>query len=182
MVMGVFVANLHDDRQRIFTALERWEKPIYLVLLILAGALLRFPTPWIVPLAIAYAGLRAGAKVLGAGAMGAVVHLPFATPRRLGLGLVPQGGISLAMAISVLLTYGGLELNGLSAVELFFGVVVLGVVLSELVGPFFTTHVLRRAGEISPRVERALEEGDEERAQEEALRHVGPSDGEEEGP
>ncbi len=176
MVMGAFVANLHDDRQRIFAALERWEKPIYLVLLLVAGAFLRFPTLWILPLAILYAGMRTVGKVAGATSMAGVISLSFPTPRLLGLGLIPQGGISLAMAISVLLTYGELELSGFRAVELFFGIVVVGVVISELVGPFFTFRVLRGAGEISPRVERALEEGDEERAQEEALRHVGPAE------
>ena len=35
-------------------------------------------------------------------------------------------------------------------------VVVLGVILSELTGPFFTRNILQRAGEISPRVEEAL--------------------------
>ena len=50
-------------------------------------------------------------------------------------------------------------------------VIAFGVLASELAGPFFTTRVLRRAGEISPRGERALEEGDEEWAQEEAIRH-----------
>jgi len=172
MVMGALVANLHADRHRIFAALEKWEKPIYLVLLLLAGALLEFPTVWILPLALAYAGIRGVAKVVGAGTMAQLVRLPFSPPRRIGLGLIPQGGISLAMAISVLLAYQDMVPGAGTRVETFFAVVVLGVVVSELVGPFFTTHVLRRAGEISPRVEEALEEGDAERAQEEAIRDM----------
>jgi len=54
--------------------------------------------------------------------------------------------------------------------------VVLGVVATELTGPFFTTAILRRAGEISARVEKALAEGDDQRAQEEAIRHGAPPD------
>lgn len=185
VVMGAVVANLHPDRQRVFSVLEQWEKPIYLVLLLLAGSLLSFPTLWILPLAALYVGLRVVAKVGSSAAVVRTVSLPFDIPKRFGLGLLPQGGISLAMAVSVVLTYQGLEVEGYPAVEIFFGVVVLGVVVSELVGPFFTTHVLRRAGEISPGVEEALEHGDERKAKEEAIRHPAPSasdDGGEEEP
>ena len=53
-----------------------------------------------------------------------------------------------------------------------FSVVVLGVVLSELVGPMLTTETLRRAGEISTGVEKALALGDDDRARAEAARHT----------
>lgn len=171
VVLGAVVANLSPERQRVFMVLERWEKPLYLVFLLLAGAYLQFPTPWVFVLAVGYAVVRGLGKVVGSAAMLRVVRLPFATPNRIGYGLIPQGGIALAMAVSGMLTYSGLEVTGVDAVDLLFAVLVLGVVASELSGPFFTTRVLRRAGEISPRVERALEEGDEEWAQEEAMRH-----------
>ncbi|MFC1576019.1 cation:proton antiporter, partial [Gemmatimonadota bacterium] len=153
VTMGAVVANLSPDPQRVFHVLQEWEKPIYVVFLILAGALLNFPTLWVIPMALAYALLRGGGKVLGNLVMVRVVPLPFPTPKRFGLGLLPQGGISLAMAISGVLTYAGLGLGGVAAVDLLFSVVVLGVILSELTGPFFTRNILVRAGEISPRVE-----------------------------
>lgn len=171
VVLGAVVANLSPERQRIFVVLERWEKPVYLVLLLLAGAYLQFTTPWVVALAVGYAVFRGLGKVVGSAVMLRVVRLPFATPDRVGYGLIPQGGIALAMAVSGMLTYSGLQVRGVDAVELLFAVLVLGVVASELSGPFLTTRVLRRAGEISPAVERALDEGDEKGAQEEAIRH-----------
>lgn len=171
------VANLNPDRQRVFSVLEQWEKPIYLVLLLLAGSLLSFPTLWILPLAALYLVLRVVAKVGSSAVVARTIALPFDVPKRFGLGLLPQGGISLAMAVSVVLTYQGLDLGAYAAVEIFFGVVVLGVVGSELIGPPFTTHVLRRTGEISPEVEEALEHGDEKKAKEEAIRHATPSAG-----
>jgi len=175
-VMGVVVANLHADRQRIFSVLHDWEKPIYVVLLILAGALLRFPTIWILPLVAFYVVARTLGKVVGSAGALSITTLRFPVPRRLGLGLIPQGGISLAMAVSMVLTYEGLAVGGYSAADLFFAVVVGGVVVSELTGPFFVTQVLRRAGEISPSVEQALEEGDDRKAKEEAIRHAVPGD------
>jgi hypothetical protein len=176
VIMGALVANLSADPQRIFAVLQRWEKPVYVVLLLLAGALLDFPTLWIVPLAIGYVAIRGGAKIVGSAAASRTVRLDFPVPKRIGLGLMPQGGISLAMAISGVLTYAGLSAGPLDAVETLFGIVVLGVVVSELTGPFFTTAILRRAGEISPRVEKALADGDDQRAQEEAIRHGAPPD------
>ncbi len=55
--------------------------------------------------------------------------------------------------------------------RLLFGAVVIGVVISELTGPFFAVRVLRGAGEISPAVEEALAAGEEEEAQAAAIRH-----------
>lgn len=156
VVMGIVVANFSPDPQRVFRVLHDWEKPIYVVFLLLAGALLDFSTPWIPVLALGYAVLRGGGKVLGNMAMVRILPLEITPPRRFGLGLIPQGGISLAMAISGVLTYGGLVLNGQDAANLLFAVVVLGVLLSELSGPFFTLNILQRAGEISPKMEAAL--------------------------
>jgi NhaP-type Na+/H+ or K+/H+ antiporter len=186
MVLGAVVANLapERDRTRIYRTLGQWEKPVYVILLMLAGAYLSFPTWWVAPLALGYALLRAIGKVLGMAILLGLVRLPFPVPRRTGLGLIPQGGISLAMALSLRLTLrpGGLQVGEVDAVDVLFAVIVLGVVLSELVGPFLTVQVLRRAGEISPRVERAIQEGDESRATAEAMRHHEPATTPGEGP
>ena len=172
VIMGAVVANLVPDPRRVLRVMARWEKPAYVILLILAGALVRFPTPWIIPLALVYAACRGGAKVAGATTMVRLGTLPFPTPRYLGLGLIPQGGIALAMALSALLTFYGLEIGGVDMSQVLFSVVVLGVALSELVGPVLTTDTLRRAGEISSLVEKALALGDDESARAEAARHT----------
>jgi hypothetical protein len=173
LTMGAVVANYGADRQRVFTLLQKWEKPVYLTFLLLAGALLRTPTPTVVLLALGYAVLRALAKGL-AGAVVSTLPVGFPVPRRLGLGLIPQGGISLAMAVSGVLLYPELQLAGRGAEALLFTVIVIGVMLSELTGPLLTVQLLRRAGEISPQVEEALAEGDERRAEREAIRHSSP--------
>ena len=152
MVLGALVANLSADRQRIFRLLQGWEQPVYLLFLLLGGAFLQFSTIWILPLALAYAVMRAVGKVGGTLVATRTIPAGFPTPKRMGEGLVTQGGMSVAMALSAVLTYQGLGADGTSE-ELIFAVVVLGVVLSDLAGPLLTTDVLRRAGEISPRVE-----------------------------
>lgn len=175
VTMGAVVANTGRDRHRVFALLQKWEKPVYLTFLLLAGALMRTPTLAVVALALGYAVLRAIAKVGAMALTMAVVPVGFSTPRRLGLGLVPQGGISLAMAVSGVLMYPGLQVRGSAAEPLLFTVIVIGVMLSELTGPLLIVQVLRRAGDISPQAEQALAEGDERRAEREAIRHTTPS-------
>ena len=171
VIMGALVANLARSRQRVFAVLQRWEKPVYVTFLLLAGALLQFPTWWVFPLAVAYALLRFSCKAIAAAVMVSLLPFDFDVPKRLGLGLTPQGGISLAMAVSGVLVYPDLQIRGLDAEATLFAVIVMGVMLSELAGPFSTIRLLRRAGEISPQVEQALAEGDARRARLEAVRH-----------
>ena len=176
LVMGAVVGNLGQDSTRVFRLLERWEKPVYLSFLLLAGALLQPPTLLLVGLAVGYALLRALAKGLGAGVMAVAVPASFPVPKRLGFGLIPQGGISLAMAVSGVLMYADLQVGGADAEAALFTIIVIGVLLSELAGPFLTINLLRRAGELSPDVEKALARGDTRSAERQAVRTAHGSD------
>jgi len=173
LTMGAVVANFGRSRHRVFALLQKWEKPVYLTFLLLAGALLRTPTLAVVALALAYALLRALSKGV-AGAVVSTLPVGFAVPRRFGLGLIPQGGISLAMAVSGVLMYPQLRVAGSGAETALFTIIVIGVMISELTGPLFTVQLLRRAGEISPQVEEAIAVGDERRAEREAIRRTTP--------
>lgn len=154
MTAGVVIANLSPSRRRVFRILQAWEKPVYVILLILAGALLRFPTWWILPLAAGYVLLRMAAKLAGGWLAVRVTPHGFQPPATLGLGLVPQGGISLAMVISITLTYGALERGGIPLVDVLFSTVVLAVTASELIGPLLARGLFRRVGELAPRSDR----------------------------
>jgi Kef-type K+ transport system membrane component KefB len=152
MIAGVVIGNLSPLRRRAYAALSQWEQPIYIMLLVLAGALLHFSSWWIVPLVAAYAGGRLLAKWVGglvatrAGPRG----LPL--PASFGLALTPQGGVSLAMAISFVLVYVPLGPELEAAVDVFFATVVIAVGISDLIGPFLVRGVLERAGELDRRL------------------------------
>ena len=133
-----------------------------------------FPSPWS---GLIGAAIPAGAVgVLGTSlsgidaAMAVAVQARFPVPKRLGFGLIPQGGISLAMAVSGVLMYADLQVGGADAEAALFTLIVMGVLLSELVGPFLTINLLRRAGELSPDVEKALARGDTRSAERQAVR------------
>lgn len=170
-LVGAVLGNLSPLRRRVYAVLEAWEKPIYVVLLILAGALLTFETWLIVPATVLYFLLRLGSKLAGGWITARTVPTDFRVPGSIGLGLISQGGISVAMVISAALTYGLLRRPADAAIDLLFSTVVLGVVVSELAGPFLSRSLLRRLGEVKPRVEKALAEGREPDAAEVFDRH-----------
>jgi Sodium/hydrogen exchanger family len=149
-IMGVVVANLIPSTQRIQVVLTRWEKPVYVTFLLLAGVLLEAPTWLVFPMAAGYVLLRFVAKAASASLLCRLVRFDFDVPKRLGLGLVPQGGVAIAMAVSATLMYTDVRVRGLDAEAVLFAVVVMGVALSELAGPVLTLGVLRRAGELRP--------------------------------
>lgn len=151
MLTGAVIGNLSPMRRRVYVALSAWEKPIYIVLLVLAGASLRFQTWWIAPLAAVYVAGRLLAKWVGG--LVAVRTRPggLDLPGRFGLALTPQGGISLAIAISFLLIYVPEAQDAATALNVFFAIVVLAVGISDLLGPFLVRNVLERAGELHRR-------------------------------
>ncbi len=152
MIAGAVIANLSPMSRRVYTALSAWEKPVYIMMLVIAGALLRFSSWLILPLVAVYVAGRILAK-WAAGLVAGRLRLPeLDLPASFGLALTPQGGLSLAIAISFLLIYvpGAPELT--AATEIFFATVVIAVGISNLIGPFLVRAVLERAGEIDRQV------------------------------
>ena len=160
-ITGMLIGNLSPSRRRVYSVLHAWEKPIYVILLILAGALISISYWIVLPLAAGYFVLRGAAKLAGCALGGLVVPLPTRVPRSAGIGLIPQGGISLAMALSAALTYGTMGPAESAVIRIAFTTVVIAVAVSELIGPFLTRDLLRQAGEITPTAETALAEAAE---------------------
>ncbi len=77
----------------------------------------------------------------------------FEVPPTFGLALAPQGGLSLAMAISFVLIYDPSGPGPGAAVDVFFATVVIAVGLTDLMGPFLVRDTLERAGEVDRTVE-----------------------------
>jgi Kef-type K+ transport system membrane component KefB len=152
MIAGVVVGNLSPMRRRVYTALSEWEQPIYIIMLVLAGALLDFSSWWILPLVAAYVGLRILGKWMGGLLASKLRPRRMTLPGTFGLALTPQGGISLAMAISFVLIYNQTGPGPSTAVSVFFATVVIAVGISDLIGPFLVRAVLERAGELDRRL------------------------------
>lgn len=141
-IMGMLLANLPGSKDRIFRLLVALEKPFYIVFLVLAGAVWRPGSAWALPLALLYVGLRLLGK-LGGGFLAARANpADEPVPGKLGLGLVAQGGMAIAMVMNYY------QLNSSPLTDVVVTIVVVGVILNELAGPPLAMGVLRSAGEI----------------------------------
>jgi len=143
MIVGITVANLPGSNSRIFPMLSSIEKPLYVIFLVLAGAI------WhpggltkALPLVALYLLSRFAGKIAGGYLASAASGLVPRPPSLLGAGLVSQGGIVIAMVMSFYQLGGGPE------TEIITSVVIIGVIFNELVAPGLAARLLRRAGEV----------------------------------
>lgn len=131
IVAGAVIANFSAHKRRVMATLVAWERPVYQILLILAGTLLAAPTPVAVFATVVFALWRLGAKYLGGRAATALLALPN-VPANVGVGLVAQGGFTIAIAVNYVLAYRSLAPE---AVDIVFTTIVALVALSEVLSP-----------------------------------------------
>ena len=141
-IMGLVVANLPGSKNRIFSLLGRLEKPFYIVFLILAGAIWRPGSAWALPLAALYLGLRLFGKTAGGVLAARAAPEGSRPPRVVGLGLISQGGIAIAMVMNYY------QLSSAAVTDVVVTTVLVAVILNELASPSLAKAVLSRAGEI----------------------------------
>ncbi|MFW5975523.1 MAG: hypothetical protein ACOCP6_02060 [Desulfosalsimonas sp.] len=138
--MGVCLVNLTMEKEKIFHLLASIEKPVYLVLLIFLGASWHLPDFWIAVPALAYFIVRLAGKI--AGGMSAVRLLPALRrgfPGLLGLGLVEQGGLAVAILFDFQQRFSGPE------VSYVVGFALAAIVFAQLAGPYCAVLVLKRS-------------------------------------
>ena len=100
LILGFILANsgsAHRDVTRLLLATER---PVYLALLIFAGAAWRPTSPELLFIAPLFVVIRLIARFTGGYAAGGLVAPPGLRTPRLGMALLAQGGIAVALAIN----------------------------------------------------------------------------------
>ena len=100
LILGFILANsgsAHRDVTRLLLATER---PVYLALLIFAGAAWRPTSPELLFIAPLFVVIRLIARFTGGYAAGGLVAPPELRTPRLGRALLAQGGIAVALAIN----------------------------------------------------------------------------------
>lgn len=135
---GVIV-NRSPHRHAAIALLREWEHPISAILLILAGALLTFPTYWVLVAALALAAARVVARWLSVRLARAPLGLARVLPPDLGLAGVAQGGVAVALAMNFFILYGA------SAGGPVVTIALVGLGLNLLVAPAAMTRALRPA-------------------------------------
>jgi Kef-type K+ transport system membrane component KefB len=154
LVMGLFLARAPSHGEGIKDALARTERPMAIVLLVLAGALWR-PSP-LIPTLVGFAGfvaLRFVTKALGS----RVASMGTDLRKDLHRGLLTHGDVAVAMAVSFRLVYEGV------AVDVAYAVMLLSFVFHNLIGPRLVRALLVDEGEITRETGAATTESHNER-------------------
>ncbi len=142
-VLGVVLANIHWSNFRIFKVLAIPEKPIYFMFLILSGAILDLDHLVVFQVALILLLVRLAAKVLANHVLVRTLYPRRKVPWSLGLGIIPQGGIAIAIAIDFHRSFGA-GYAGLIA-----SMIIVAIVANDLIGPPLARSVLKTAGDIS---------------------------------
>lgn len=150
LVLGIVLANASRSGAEIRDTLFGSSRPVALVLLVFAGALWR-PVP-VIPAVIASAGYI-GLRILGTWLGCWLASLGTPVRRDLGRGLLAQGEVAVAMALSLVLVYDG------PAVDIAYTAVLVSVVVNELVAPRLLKGLLVDAGEIRAEIPPAAATG-----------------------
>lgn len=135
---GITFANLSPRKERAYGLLADSEHQLYTVFLLVAGLLFRFDWGPLLILVPAYLLLRGMGKLAGGYAACVGFMRGAGVSRWIGAGLLFQGGMALAMAVSFQRTH----LQTLDSQVT--TTIVLGVLIFELIGPYAAMAALRR--------------------------------------
>ena len=142
MVMGLCVAKLARHHEYPFHTIEDIELPFMILFFMLAGASLDVGAlreiGWF---GLAYVALRMIGRVLGGWLGGWLAGAPTAIRRGMGLGLMPQAGVALGMALLAKQKFPEIG-------DLILQVTIGSTVFFELMGPLMTRFALTRAERI----------------------------------
>jgi len=145
LVIGVVFVNFSTRNKEVFSLLSNYfEDIIFIIFFVLAGANLNLGTlaqywVWIVAFII----LRSVGKISGAYLGATISGASPAVKKYMPLGLLPQGGIVMGLALLVqqnpnFSQYGSILIS----------LIVGTTVIQELLGPILTKYALYKAGEI----------------------------------
>lgn len=138
MTAGVAIANLTAHYERSFREIENIEWPFLVLFFVAAGAAADpLSLAQAAPLIMAYVVLRAAARLLGGWSATPLLRRPDAAELGwLGLGLMPQAGIAMGMALLAAERYPAVAAD-------LIAVAVAGTIVFEIFGPILTRHLLR---------------------------------------
>ncbi|HDQ99599.1 MAG TPA: CBS domain-containing protein, partial [candidate division WOR-3 bacterium] len=151
MVFGAVFVNLAGKSgESVFSIVQRFAPPIYVLFFVLAGARLRLGAlsgvMWLA--AFVYLVGRSGGKFLGVWVVSRIGRAPEVVRRYLGLTLLSQAGVAIGLAILSARIFADHPEVSVAIV----GIVTATVFLSELFGPPAVKYAVTKAGEVGRNV------------------------------
>ncbi len=143
LLLGLIIVRTKHG-EGVYDSLERSRAPVRLMLLLFAGAMWE-PVDWYAGLALTFGviGVRSVTKALASWL--ATVGTPLRSD--VARGLIGQGDVAIAMAISFKIVYSG------PAVDLAYTAIIAAAVCHEFVGPRLLKGLLVDAGELQQDME-----------------------------
>jgi hypothetical protein len=131
MVLGITFSNLTKIHEKLYPLLLSTEKPLYIILLILVGALWDVDPDYRVGV---FAGLmvilRMITYTLPLPFFKVALDFPLRLPARFGFSFLSSGGIGVAFAASIKLAYP------LPLTDTFLTIALFGILLTEFISPW----------------------------------------------
>jgi len=146
MTVGFAVRNFAKKNLQISEFLDTITIPLYAMFFIIAGTEIRFSemgSKSFFIISAAYFITRAIGKIGGASLAAQISGASENVKKYVGLGLLPQSGVAIALAYSVEKQYIEAPEVGL----LIFNTLLLTAALTEIIGPLMTKYALLESGE-----------------------------------
>ncbi len=156
MAMGVVLINTAPHRaEKLFSLVKSFSVPIYVMFFVLVGARLSLDTMpgwlWLV-VGVYFLG-RAAGKVGGCWLGAKLSHAPLSVRNYGGLGLLPQGGITIGLSIMASQHLGDISVGeNFSLGEAVVAVATTTTLFVQLIGPSLVKLSVRKGGEIGRNV------------------------------
>lgn len=141
--IGAIVSNMSEIRHKIFDTVESFGVPIYLIFFTFSGMHLDLSViKSLGLLSIIYIISRTVGKILGSYIGGVVTNAEPNVKKYLGLGLLPQAGVAIGLAVIAadIFPSMGSEIKNL---------IMAAVLFYEIIGPVLTKNILIKAHEAS---------------------------------
>src|SRR6056297_56596 len=146
MTIGFSYRNFASKNLNIADYMETITIPLYAMFFILAGTEIRFSaidSPFVL-LAFVYTLTRVIGKI-GGTTLGAVLsNSPENIKKYVGLGLLPQSGVAIALAYTVQQEFAQANIG-----QLIFNILLFTAALTEIFGSFATKYALEKSNEIN---------------------------------
>ena len=144
MAMSITIVNISHRWEPVFEQMDRMTPPIFMLFFFVTGAGMDISIlPKVGIIGVVYIIVRVIGKMAGAALGGKLSHADKNVQKYLGIGLIPQAGVAIGLAMmcgTVVPEYA----NEITAV------VVCGTIIYELIGPILTKMMLVKIGEIKP--------------------------------
>ncbi len=140
MVLGITFSNLTKIQEKLYPLLLSTEKPLFIVFLLLIGALWEFNIDYkIALLAVLTFALRVIGYTVSLPIIGRLLSFPLKLSPAFGLSFLSSGGIGIAFAVSLKLAYP------LPLTDIFLSVALLSIIFGEILSPLGLKYSLLKS-------------------------------------